>query len=516
MKALPPPVELGLPSHFRAWRPGQESHVWELLLSAQRFSALVLPTGSGKSLTYAAWATIDAGRTAILTSTKGLQDQLSADYGALLGWAEVRGQSNYPCAADTRRTAGEGVCHTGAECPFRDAGCLYYDALRVASRAKVVVTNYAFWLYANQHGQGIGKFDNLILDEAHSVPEEVSEFLSCYVSQRDLDLFRVGPPPTHGWGEWADFLLRLVRAELDLCRHKENPRPADIRHYRELARQLTTLRSASGDAWVLEALPKGYRWDLVWPGPYAEQLIYRNTPRVLLVSATIRPKTLDLLGVRAEECDWFESDSLFPLRRRPVIWVPTARIDYKSDAETLARWASRIDEAIKPRLDRKGIIHSVSYQRREYLRRASAYSQFFYCHDDAKGIRNTVAEFKAVSAPAILLSPSVTTGFDFPYRTCEYQILPKVPFPSPSTVLRARTKVDPLYLYYVAMVDVVQMVGRGMRASDDQCETLIVDDHWSWFLRRYRAFAPKWFLKACKTSQTVPAPPPRLGPEFDR
>jgi hypothetical protein len=46
---------------------------------------------------------------------------------------------------------------------------------------------------------------------------------------------------------------------------------------------------------------------------------------------------------------------------------------------------------------------------------------------------------------------------------------------------------DPDYANYVAMQKLVQAVGRGMRAPDDWCETLIVDDQFSWFVKPPRA-----------------------------
>lgn len=513
---LPEPSELGLPKHFRAWRPGQESHIWRLLLSENRHSALVLPTGSGKSLTYVAYSIVQGGRTLILTSTKGLQDQLMRDFGGLRGWVEVRGQSNYRCALDHSRMVSEGPCHIGHDCSMRHGGCSYYDAVRAATRAQVVVTNYSFHFFANQYGQGIGRFDTLICDEAHSSPDEICEFLGCYVSRGDLKKFGVDDPPKESWARWAGSFRAQVQAELDVLKHSSSPQPAGIRHLKELDRRLSTLCSATPGAWTMEDLSKGFRWDLVWPGPYAEPLLFRQTPRVILVSATIRPRTLSLLGIdEGEGTDWFESDSLFPVRRRPVIWVPTVRMDYRASQEAISIWLSRIDEILKPRLDRKGIIHSVSYERRRQLHEASRFSRHMLWHEDSKALRQTVEEFKNSRPPAILLSPSVSTGFDFPYQQCEYQILPKVPFPSPSAVLKARSKIDPLYPYYLAMLQIVQAVGRGMRAPDDQCESFILDDHWGWFSRKYRSFAPRWFLRAVRSSANPPAPPPALGSGVD-
>jgi Rad3-related DNA helicase len=90
-------------------------------------------------------------------------------------------------------------------------------------------------------------------------------------------------------------------------------------------------------------------------------------------------------------------------------------------------------------------------------------------------------------------------------------VILKVPWPdSREPVIEARTVKDKTYPAYIAMQDLVQAVGRGMRSEDDQCETLILDDHVRWFLSKYRTFAPQWFLDAFRSCITIPIPPPRL------
>jgi Rad3-related DNA helicase len=101
----------------------------------------------------------------------------------------------------------------------------------------------------------------------------------------------------------------------------------------------------------------------------------------------------------------------------------------------------------------------------------------------------------------------MTTGVDFPYDQCRYQIIAKVPFPDTrNKVMAARTKEDPTYAHYIAMQTLVQMSGRGMRAADDACETIIVDDHAKWFIPKWRIFAPRWFMESFMSVNMVPRP----------
>ena len=75
-------------------------------------------------------------------------------------------------------------------------------------------------------------------------------------------------------------------------------------------------------------------------------------------------------------------------------------------------------------------------------------------------------------------------------------------------LLKARCDRDDEYAPYIAMMQLVQAYGRGVRAPDDHCETFIIDDNIKWFIKRYRHLAPKWFREAyVQTGDLLPKPP---------
>ncbi len=116
-----------------------------------------------------------------------------------------------------------------------------------------------------------------------------------------------------------------------------------------------------------------------------------------------------------------------------------------------------------------------------------------------------VDRFKRSDPPSILVSPSMVTGYDFPYDDARYQVIGKIAFPDGrSEVMKARHAKDPEYGYYLAMQSLIQACGRGMRAPDDTCDCFITDDHFSWFMGKCRKMAPKWFLDAVRTTRTIP------------
>lgn len=525
---LPPPRQLGLPKRFREWRAGQSRAILRIIDSDKRFFATVRPTGSGKTLDIAAALRLLGGKSVWLTSTRTLADQIARELGSRLGYTDVRGQSNYECAIDPPYTVDLGPCHAGMRCDLRLSGCTYFDRVRDAraSATAVTVSNYSWWLAQNTYSEPFPAIDTLVLDEAHTAPDELAGFLSCELTESAVKSLLHGyEPPETGWHRWAHERALALEAELEILKVKartERKARETFRAGKNLLAKLQRLSQAENErGWVIEKSTRWmrrtkqtiWRFDPVWPGPYAEML-FQEAPRVIFVSATMRPKTLELLNLKPRHYEFYETPSTFPVSRRPVIHFtgePRVALTHRSDDGVLRLWLTRIDNIIRRRLDRKGIVHCVSYVRRDFLLRNSRYRDIFVIHASGEQAP-AVTEFKNAEAPRIFLSPSATTGLDFPYDECEYQIIAKVPFPDQrSKILKARSRRDPEYPMYLTMLDVVQAAGRGMRAADDRCETFIVDDQWQWFHRVYSRFAPAWFLEACRRTETIPDPPPKLA-----
>jgi Rad3-related DNA helicase len=217
---------------------------------------------------------------------------------------------------------------------------------------------------------------------------------------------------------------------------------------------------------------------------------------------------LDLLGIAQDEVEIEDCPSSFPVENRRVTHIPTVRLNHRSTEAEIGLWVTRIDQIIGRRLDRKGIIHTVSYDRARSIMERSACRDLMITHRSG-GVAHAVSQFKRTRAPSILVSPSVTTGVDFPGDQCRYQIVAKIPFPDGrDPLVKARTEADPEYGLYLAMQAVIQASGRGCRSVDDFCETLIVDDMWTWFYSRNGHLAPGWFREAVRRQITIPVPLP--------
>jgi Rad3-related DNA helicase len=126
----------------------------------------------------------------------------------------------------------------------------------------------------------------------------------------------------------------------------------------------------------------------------------------------------------------------------------------------------------------------------------------------------------------ILLSPAMTTGYDFRYTDCEWQIISKLAFAdSRGRIAQSRSgklfpkgspeaKEGRLYSLYETALTLVQACGRAMRAVDDRCETFIIDDHMRWLYWKHKSLFPASFRRLYSEREKVPAPP--LGLTFER
>lgn len=530
---LIPPEGFGFDAErFPDWRRDQPDAIRAALEATTKHVGLVLPTGAGKSLTALAIARLTGWRTVYLTSTKALQDQIEREFSGLV--TVLKGQAAYLCEAlmpggefaDWNLT-GEpqgchvGPCHAGKRCSKRgDEGliptCRYFRAVGDAVRAKLVITNYAAWLAHRIHANGLGRTDCLILDEAHAAPDELAGALRVEIPARDLKDIDAEPwPESHdlnsadSWNAlkgWAGDIIVRLAAELD-TRHPDNA--SEARYYlraKRIQNALMRLTASDPDITLVKAEYGKLTIEPVWAATFVDHL-WKEVPHVICMSATVRPKTLELLGIGLPQTTWYETNGDFPVNRRPVYHVRTVSVKHNWTPDKEQWWLSRIDDILRERPDVKGIIHTVSYARRNRILQKTQYRDRLVTHD-RENTAQEVERFKRADGPLVLVSPSVTTGYDFPHDECRFQIIGKVPFPDTrDPITERRTVLDPDYPAYVAMQELVQSVGRGMRAKTDWCESFVIDDNFSWFMRKYKSFAPKWFLQSVQTVDVIPRRP---------
>lgn len=508
------PADFNLPPKFTSFRDTQIEAVHFVLNSDKRFRALALPVGSGKSL-FAMTVAKHFDRTAILTETKGLQQQYANDFESA-GLVQIKGRTNYVCdVADNCKLGGHLRCSSQ-----RDERCPYVQKYNEAKAADQITPNTAYWLNVMNKGQGLGTFDCLIVDEAHSAAGALSSYLDFHISEAEIERFDLPSPKLCVedltlWVRWA------VHAETKLKKHlstTHNPhhRALEAERMETLLDRLARLQTLNEKNWVCEfsegtKYGRFWKFDCVWPGQYGEML-FQHIPNVILMSGTLRPKTLGELGIKRENADFRSWPRVFAPNRSPFYHIKTVPVKYGMPDSDVQKWLDTIDEIIESRYrERKGIIHTVSYARQRLLLDRSRFRKYMVANSnepDSPEASAVVEQFRQRSAPSILVSPSFGTGWDFPGSDCEWQIITNIPFPPmQSKVMKRRKEIDPSYQAAQAAKELGQALGRPMRFEKDRAESFIVDDRIGWFVKLAGKFLPEDF--SYSTLLKVPVPGPR-------
>lgn len=530
------PADLGLPPKFQSWQPGQ----WDIIthiVTSDTDLAIAAPTGVGKSVQYIAAGLLSGGRVRVLTETKALQDQLVRDFGSLV--ALVKGKSNYECPF-------HGHCEAGGEegCPNMESdACPHTEAINTASRAQIVIANYAWHCATQVYGQSkVGQPDMLILDEGHSAMKAVSDALTVELTENDFTRLGLSPPTGEGqfgpageYGDWAKAALERVKTRLLALTGKipapinqEDAQPAqapvfaeeranratnrgnktEIIALRRLRRKLGILQMATGD-WVYRVIPvpgtEYHHWVVtpLWPRAAARRLL--NAPRVVVMSATLTRKSMELIGWKDGEYEFLELDSPFDPDRSPILFLPTTFMSYKASLDQIRIWRNAHNRIALSRMDRKGITHPISFDRGRLIQDGLPPELAKITHTPGRGAGAAgINRFLKANPPALLISPSVTTGYDFPGDQCRYQILAKIPYPDRSDyMVKRRAESDPVWYAHETIQTVIQITGRGTRGPGDWCENWIIDNMISKLMDSHRHRFPQWWLRRYKRAVSV-------------
>ena len=522
---LPPPSFIIGHDQFGSWYQGQDrivSRVMDWMANPKkRFLCASIPTGSGKSVIAMVTAKLAQKRAITLTATKGLQEQLMTDF-ERIGLVDIRGQNSYQCIQDSNLTVDDGACHAGMYCQHKNLGCLYYDQLQRAKNSNLVITNYYYYLAQTEYADGLGTVPLLIMDEAHLAFRALESHMSCFIERSEVtgvggEMPNPTPETWTDWRSWANTITpKATEAEADVMDEIEHYKltgqglPTSVtRHLKQvvaLQRKLMVIALSKGD-WVWERRGRGFYFTPIWPGQQYSNKLFRGSPKVIVMSAILTPKTADSLGIPENEREWLNVDSFYPPQNTPVAHVNTIRVNARATDGDMRLWVNKIDQVIDRRMDRKGILFTVSYDRRNFFMQNTRHQNLVWTHSSDDTIA-VVRNFKAAPAPAILVSPAVTSGWDFPGDECRYIIVGKIPYPDTrGPVMQARTKDDKDWSAFMAMETLVQEGGRGTRSGSDKCEVLIMDDSWLWWWAKYKEFAPDWFKRRIVSRQhQVPNP----------
>jgi Rad3-related DNA helicase len=206
------------------------------------------------------------------------------------------------------------------------------------------------------------------------------------------------------------------------------------------------------------------------------------------------------LGLNPDEVAWIKLKSPFDPANRPIVLGCVGSMSKRNKAQTLPSVLRSVDKILTAHNNEKGIIHCNSYALGEEI-----YNHF---SGTVHGLRllfpksaderdGAVSRHKLDTSPTVLLSPSMTEGFDFKDDTARWQIVAKMPYPYLGDMqVSAMKDRDPDWYAMQTAMTIIQACGRIVRDEADHGVTYVLDADFNMLWERHSHFFPPWFKAA--------------------
>lgn len=536
-----------LPAKFHSLWPHQERAVEELLegwASGARVMVLDAPTGSGKSVVAEAARLARRARGLYVATTKTLQEQFHNDFPYS---AVVKGRDNYPTLSSLEEQGNDAYRLTAADCTKRTDGegdrfcdwcspvssCPYEQAKRAALAADVAVLNTAYFL---SECNGPARFSGrsfVVCDEADLLESELMRSIELNISPRRLQQLGLKEPQyvtkEEAWVEWLQGAIERVQKNCQACSQRplfgDRDYVRQVREQRTLARLLDKLRILAAGLtqkeieWIYTGRNGRVSFKPISVASLGSKMLWQHSDKFLLMSATIvSPNALmEDLGFDGN-WSFVSVPSTFPKERRSIHFTPAANMSHQrledKDGEERERLVDGIRSIVAQHPRDNVLVHTVSYQLTDYLRRSLGRDLAVYSYSNAaerdRTLRNFTSqqsqhdacdnESEGMPRGCVLLAPSLDRGVDLPDDQCRVIVIAKIPYP----YLGDRQIQQRLYgtrngrVWYTVQTvrSIIQMAGRGMRHAEDHCVTYILDAQFSNLWNEGRRFFPQWFKEA--------------------
>lgn len=481
------------------------------------------PTGSGKTLIAEIVRRMLETRACYVCHNKDLQTQFHSDF----NYSKVLyGRSNYrPQKKQITDVTCEDCTQTAdRSCPLCDSpgACPYQLAKRDAVKSPVPVLNSAYWLNETQHPRS--RFANtglVILDEADTMESVLMGQVEVYISERRQLQYSITPPAkltkVETYGDWCDQTLALLQPDLDYLLTIDMPDLRQARELRRLAGLVETINSMKADLyndspWVYtggagstKRRGQDISFKPVKVASFGKERIWNRDKRFLLMSATIVSPQQVLEGLGwTEDYGSVRVESQFHPRNRQVVVRPVANMTRKGATdESYSTLAGEIQRIVRSDAEQSRVlIHSVSYSlTARVVRDLGSLDRPVLSYRMASERSDAIRQY-LLTDRAVLVAPSADRGVDLYGDRCRTQIICKLPFLSlgdKQTSERLYNTSDGGVWYNVEVArTLMQMVGRGVRNTEDWCTCYVLDSTWTRWYREWGHLFPKWFRKGIR------------------
>lgn len=262
---------------------------------------------------------------------------------------------------------------------------------------------------------------------------------------------------------------------------------------------------ADPDNWVLEqnynakTKQKDLSLEPIWAYEYLDKYIFSHYDMVFLMSGTILDKNLfcHLNGLDVDKSSYYSIKSPFPVKNRPIIYMPLGKMSYANKEETFKRYIPYIKKILEKYKDKKGIIHTNSFELSNWIQKSIKDKRLIF-HDSTNKDVMLKMHFES-DEPTVIVSPSVDTGVSFDDDLARFQIIAKVPYPSlASQKNKIRKSNNDDWYSWKTCTGLIQMIGRPVRSEEDYSDTIILDGSFGDILKYSSRFLPNWLQDAIR------------------
>lgn len=522
-------------------RPSQEkslTFVEQNILDGYRDIVIQAPTGSGKSAILIAICNWIKSREDIpgvkggyyLTAQKLLQTQLENDQPILKeglnSLRSIKSSVEYPCPV--HQNCGFGA-RAKEKCPCQGIECAYKAAKGKFLASTIAVTNYAYFFAERRYAGKLETRQLLALDECHNVERQVIRFVDLKISESQLEKFAptiMGEVPDMrsleellAWVEHTYIPETVSRLEslLSLAQDERNEKNQFARDAFDLDQHICKTNRAIKDAkenpkqWIFwtEADQENRREFIARPlhaAPFMDEMVDKGGTVRVYTSAYPGEKAIFCrsLGLDPSKTPMCRLKSDFDPQNRRVIVFGVGPMGKKNQDQTMPLILKAVDKIVGKHAKERGIIHGHSYdickkindhlqegphgQRVIFPTKADQREEAFTRHGEFEG--------------SILITPSMTEGFDFKDDLARWQIMPKIPWPSlGDRQVKAKAELDPEWYSCETVKAVIQTCGRICRNSNDYGMTYILDDDFWFLMRKAEYMFPKWFMESVSNAR---------------
>ena len=514
-----------------------------------KFFLLNLPVGSGKShlaLMIADWYRKNVNKTSrvdIITNSKILQDQYADTYDSI---SDLKGKENYECESYSCS------CAQGAEFNRLNKttceSCPYSFARENYISGGISLTNfYLYILYAiynpklmENRGARV-----LIVDEAHEFDDVMSDFITIKITDNIVKKFKFSNEydilkklkSVSSISDYVSFLNFFNGEIISTMEDMEKGMHSTPRNVKSDKRDLKiskVLKTKNTDVkvmnlitdlkqyqlkievflkeykenpnnWVLESnwnekmKSKELSLEPIWAYDYLDKYVFSNYDMVFLMSGTILDKNLfcQLNGLDVTKAVYYSIGSPFPLKNRPIYYMPLGKMSFKSKEDTFRRYVPYIQKLLDKYKKKKGIIHTNSFELAKWIEDSIKDPRLIF-HDSSN--KDEILKMHMESSePTVTVSPSMDTGVSFDNDAARFQIIAKVPYPSlASQKNKMRQKNNPDWYSWKTVSGLIQMTGRPVRSSVDYADTIIIDGGFGDVIKHSSQYLPDWIQEAIK------------------